>query len=344
MLHMNKASPFETYKTLREHLNESFLAHGRVATYLRRHTALLDRMVVQTARNCGISPDHCLVAVGGYGRAEMFPYSDLDLLVLLPEHHNAQTDARVSQFVTELWNFGLTVGSVVRTQTEMLKAATEDISIATSFLEARRIAGSKTLFEQTYAAFLQQINAKSFFRSKMLEMRQRHQRHADTPYALEPNLKESPGGMRDLQVFLWCVQVAGYGRTWRDLSNADLITETEAYYLAQCQHFLHDLRIRLHLLRGRHEDRLVFDVQTALAQNAGYKPSAGLTESEMLMKRYYLNAKNIVQLNAILLQAIADRLFDQELACLPVHAIDETFFAKGDSLDIIDNDVFKRSC
>ncbi len=342
MLHMNKASPFETYKTLREHLNESFLAHGRVATYLRRHTALLDRMVVQTARNCGISPDHCLVAVGGYGRAEMFPYSDLDLLVLLPEHHNAQTDARVSQFVTELWNFGLTVGSVVRTQTEMLKAATEDISIATSFLEARRIAGSKTLFEQTYAAFLQQLNAKSFFRSKMLEMRQRHQRHADTPYALEPNLKESPGGMRDLQVFLWCVQVAGYGRTWRDLSNADLITETEAYYLAQCQHFLHDLRIRLHLLRGRHEDRLVFDVQTALAQNAGYKPSAGLTESEMLMKRYYLNAKNIVQLNAILLQAIADRLFDQELACLPVHAIDETFFAKGDSLDIIDNDVFKK--
>lgn len=106
----------------------------------------------------------------------------------------------------------------------------------------------------------------------MLEMRQRHQKYGDTPYALEPNIKEGLGGLRDLQVFLWYAKAAGYGTSWKEMAQAGLITGTEAYHFTQCTHFLRELRIRLHLICGRHEDRLIFDVQTALAKTPATNP------------------------------------------------------------------------
>lgn len=329
----------ESFHNIRRMIADDFLAHGRVTTYLKRNTATIDRFVVEMASRAGLPDDHALIAVGGYGRAEMFPCSDIDLLILLPETHNAQSDTKVSGFVTELWSLGLTVGSVVRTKDEMISEAKADITVATAFLEARFLNGSQSLFDETYKAFFEILDPKTFFRSKMLEMRQRHQRFDDTPYALEPNIKESPGGLRDLQVFLWCAHCAGFGRNWKELAVSGLITETEAYHLSECQHFLRDLRIRLHLLRNRHEDRLIFDVQTALAENAGYKAIGALLPSESLMKRYYLNAKNTTQLQQILLSTISDRLFqtDHKPAVTP---IDDVFIVSADALDIVSEEAF----
>lgn len=339
---MQSTSLKESFDTVRETLAQTFMEHRRVGIYLKRHTALIDRMVKAVAQASQIPSSCALVAVGGYGRCEMFPYSDIDLLILLPDQPDEAVDRSIETFVGEVWNFGLTVGHSVRPRAEMIEEAKKDITISTAFLEARLIHGNEALFKTTYEQFLTNIDPRQFFVSKMLEMRQRHQRYADTPYALEPNIKESPGGLRDLQVFLWCAKVAGYGNGWRELARSGLITEQESYHLAECQHFLDNLRVRLHLLRRRHEDRLIFDVQTALAENAGFKRVADLRPSEALMKRYYINAKNTVQLNAILMQAIADRLFEDEELKNPCVAIDHVFYSQGNRLDIMDEDAFVR--
>lgn len=333
------ASPLHAIEIVRARIGEDFLLQGRVGDYLKRNSAAIDRFVLEKAREAVlIDLPVSIVAVGGYGRAEMFPYSDIDVLVLVHGYDDAVKES-AARFVTNLWELGLTVGSAVRTKPEMLAAAAEDISVATAFLEARLLAGDKALFEDTYAQFAATLDKRNFFRRKMLELRQRHQRYADTPYALEPNVKESPGGLRDLQVFLWCARCAGFGRTWRQLAKSGLITETEAYHLAECHHFLRDIRIRLHLLKNRHEDRLVFDVQTALAENAGYKATGSLRPSEALMKRYYLNAKNTMQLQQILLAAISEHIFEEKLPTQTT-AIEGVFVARGDALDITDVKAF----
>lgn len=216
--------------TERETLADAFLRDGRVATYLKHHTALLDRTLITYAESAGVPSTCAVIAVGGYGRGEMFPFSDIDVLVLLPENHTPATDASVERFVIELWNLRLTVGSVVRTPSEMLTAAQDDISVATAFLEARYLTGDKTLFETVYADFRKNLNAGLFYRRKLLEMQQRHQHYNDSAYALEPNLKESPGGLRDLQVFLWCTKAADWGESWRELAQNGIITETESYH------------------------------------------------------------------------------------------------------------------
>ena len=324
----------------RERLAANFLENGRVATYLRGHRALIDRAVKAIAQEAGVPESCALVAVGGYGRGEMFPYSDIDVLVLMPETHDTATDESVGRFVTNLWNLGLSVGSVVRTPSEMLSVAREDISVATAFLEARHLWGDRALFDSVYRDFRKELVTELFCRRKLLEMRQRHQHYNETPYALEPNLKESPGGLRDLQVFLWCTKAAGLGSTWRELAANGIITDTETYHLNECLHFLNALRIRLHLIAKRHEDRLIFDVQKALAQSAGYKGSAGLNDSEELMKRYYLNAKNVVQLNSILIQAVADKAFSERISLEKVTPIDNVFCARGLLLDIFSDEAF----
>ena len=329
------------YINLREKLAQNFSAHPQVGLYLRHHTAVIDKFVKDCAAFAKVPPTCAIAALGGYGRREMFPYSDIDVAVLTPEGLSQADQTAIAEFVTLLWSLGLTVGTNVRTKAETLKITASDITAATAFLEARWIYGNKALFKDTHDTFLQELDSRMFFRSKMLEMRQRHQKYGDTPYALEPNIKEGLGGLRDLQVFLWYAKAAGYGTSWKEMAQAGLITDTEAYHFTQCTHFLRELRIRLHLICGRHEDRLIFDVQTALAKNAGYKPKGSLLPSEALMKRFYLNAKNIVQLTQILVAAITEKLFRQAAPRF-VKSIDNVFIARGDILDIKSRDDFRK--
>ena len=245
------------YINLREKLAQNFSAHPQVGLYLRHHTAVIDKFVKDCAAFAKVPPTCAIAALGGYGRREMFPYSDIDVAVLTPEGLSQADQTAIAEFVTLLWSLGLTVGTNVRTKAETLKITASDITAATAFLEARWIYGNKALFKDTHDTFLQELDSRMFFRSKMLEMRQRHQKYGDTPYALEPNIKEGLGGLRDLQVFLWYAKAAGYGTSWKEMAQAGLITGTEAYHFTQCTHFLRELRIRLHLICGRHEDRLI---------------------------------------------------------------------------------------
>ena len=321
---------------------------------LARHT---DQMLQQLWRQADFGSDCSLVAVGGYGRGELFPHSDVDVLLLLPENadmaalgsQGLSLQQRLEGFISLCWDCGLEIGSSVRTITECLEEARRDITIQTSLLEARFVAGSR----KHSAALLDQLSAqmdpKAFFVAKTLEMRQRHTKYEDTPYSLEPNCKESPGGLRDLQVILWVARAAGLGRSWEELATNGLITRFEVRRIKANEALLSLIRIRLHLLAGRREDRLVFDQQSAVAESFGYapvldaqgRPKRGtMRVSEMLMRRYYWAAKAVAQLNDILLLNIEERLSPSNYPLRPINA---RFLDKGGQLEVASDDLYLNS-
>jgi len=285
-----------------------------------------------------------LVAVGGYGRGELFPYSDIDVLILLQERPNAEMQRKLEALIQLLWNLGLDIGHSIRTIDECLSEAAADISVQTCLLEARLIAGNRNLLKRLQKQYDIAMNAPAFFQAKTLEMRQRHLKYEDTPYSLEPNCKESPGGLRDLQVILWVAKAAGLGNSWRELATHGLITPSEAAQLKHEENVFKDIRIRLHIYTGRREDRLVFDVQMPVAKTFHFMK--GQTEldarraSEFLMQRYYLAARAVTQLNAILLQNMEAQLFPQPYQ--PIR-INERFNEVNSLLDIAEEDTFVKT-
>ena len=327
----------------RQRLASLWEANHDPQAYLRAHTAVLDQAIrSMIALHALPSADIAIIAVGGYGRAELFPFSDIDLLVLTTDacSENTETQEKISAFVTELWELRLTVGASVRSVSSFLSEAANDVSIATTYLESRCLWGNTTLYTQSRQRFMETLDARRFFRDKMLELARRHQKFEDTPYSLEPNLKESPGGLRDLQVFLWCAQAADVAESVTDMKTAGLITEREMHTLMACARHLETLRISLHLITKRAENRLLFDVQEELAKSLGYTETQQLRSSEALMKRYYLNAKAVVQMSVIQLQAIADRLFGSYDNVTPV-PLERAFVARGDEMDIVNDEVFE---
>jgi [protein-PII] uridylyltransferase len=184
------------------------------------------------------------------------------------------------------------------------------------------------------------MDPRAFLVAKTLEMRQRHTKFADTPYALEPNCKESPGGLRDLQMLVWVARAAGLGRSWNELQAGGLLTAFEAKQLQRNEGVLKLIRARLHLIAGRREDRLVFDLQTAVAESFGYTAPRGVRVSEMLMRRYYWAAKAVTQLHRILLLNIEERILGSQDA--PMRPIDEHFLDRGGMLEVATDDLYRR--
>ncbi len=219
----------------------------------------------------GAPLDAALVAVGGYGRGQLFPHSDVDVLILLPSALDAAGTAFVESFLGTLWDIGLEIGHSVRTIAECEAEMAADITIKTSLLEHRWVAGSRSLHRAFGRAFAAALDVPLFYEAKTLEQQQRHLKYHDTAYNLEPNVKESPGGLRDLQTVLWIARAAGLGRTWRELAQAGLITRQEARTVSRQEGLIGALRVRLHYLSGRREDRLVFDLQNALARELGLR-------------------------------------------------------------------------
>jgi [protein-PII] uridylyltransferase len=284
-----------------------------------------------------------LVAVGGFGRGELFPYSDVDVLVLLPDGP-ALGDAEraaVAAFITDCWDIGLEIGSAVRTVAECLGESARDVTVQTALMESRLVCGDTRTFTHFKIASRAAMDAKAFLRAKRLEMRQRHVKYEGTPYSLEPNCKESPGGLRDLQVVIWVARAAGLGRTWAELAAKGLITPFEVRQLQRNEGLLRLIRARLHLVAGRREDRLVFDLQTAVAVSFGLKPQRGQRNSEALMHRYYWAAKAVTQLNQILMQNIEERVLGSEHA--PMRQINARFLDRGGQLEVVDDELYQRS-
>ena len=307
-----------------------------------------------------------LVAVGGYGRGELFPYSDVDVLLLLPDDAAPETDAllksQIETFITACWDAGLEIGSSVRTLAECLAEAAVDVTIQTSLLESRHIAGDAKLVARFTKAFTAALDPAAFFTAKTLEMRQRHTKFEDTPYALEPNCKESPGGLRDLQIILWVAKAAGLGKSWDALERTGLATALEVKQIKLNEALLSLVRARLHIAAQRREDRLVFDMQHTVAASFGFTtattlspnglsakaPAAGDSygqrkASEKLMRGYYWAAKAVVQLNQILLLNIAERIEQrtnpQTHTPQPINA---RFSNKAGMIEVASDDLYQR--
>jgi [protein-PII] uridylyltransferase len=313
---------------------------------LSKHT---DETLTLLWENAFFAEHTCLIAVGGYGRGELYPHSDLDVLLLLPEHTRLDQDpafkAKVENFISDCWDSGLEIGSSVRTTEECLEESAKDVTVQTSLLEARLLIGSKPAFLLLQEKLAFNMDAYAFFVAKTLEQRQRHNKYDDTPYSLEPNCKESPGGLRDLQVVLWVAQAAGLGKTWDELAKNGLATAFELRQLKSNLAQLSLIRARLHLIAGRREDRLVFDLQTSLAESFGYRSKAEdgsklqRRPSEELMRLYYWSAKAVSQLNQILLLNIEERL---NPSIWPMPAINEHFFDKAGMLEVATDDLYLR--
>ena len=217
------------------------------------------------------------------------------------------------------------------------------MTVQTSVLEARWLAGSKANFLSLQARLEKAMDPKAFFVAKSLELRQRHNKFEDTPYALEPNCKESPGGLRDLQVVLWVARAAGLGKSWEELARNGLATAFEVRQIKANEALLSLIRARLHMLADRREDRLVFDLQTVVAESFGYASVApdgsrlARRASESLMRRYYWAAKAVTQLNQILLLNIEERLNPNTQPLRPINA---RFFEKAGRIEVASDELY----
>jgi [protein-PII] uridylyltransferase len=304
---------------------------------------LVDGVLREIWRALAMPDALALAAVGGYGRGKLYPCSDVDLLILLPDEAHTAADSittpQLEKLVGLLWDIGLDIGHSVRSIKQCLDEAERDITVKTSLLEARYLAGARLLYDKFEQSYNTALEPAVFFRAKRLEQAERYAKFSDTPYNLEPNCKESPGGGRDLQVIQWVARAAGIGDDWKSLAKAGLITTSEVRQFETADQLLRDVRIELHLLTGRREDRLLFDHQERLAAAMGIRPTTARRASEVLMQSYYQNAKLVTQLNSLVMQVLSDRLLPAYEG--PPIVIDAHFQMVREQLDVRDEDVFQ---
>ncbi len=319
-------------------LRQAFFAKASAGELLRRQSALIDRQLKQVWKSHAMPSKTALLAVGGYGRSQLFPHSDIDLLFLLPAAADARLQHQLETLVSMLWDIGLEVGHSVRTIEECAELAEQDITVQTNLLEARLLTGDRGLFHRFTKRMHDALDPAAFLQAKRLEQQQRHTRFQETN--LEPNVKESAGGLRDLQTILWIARAAGIGKSWRELARRGLLTPEETRGIQRHELFLQTLRVRLHYLAGRREDRLLFDHQSALARQFKLSDRPDRLASEQLMQRYYRSAKAVSQLNTILLQNLSARILPKRN--WEYHPITPRFGSRGELLEARDEQLFER--
>lgn len=282
-----------------------------------------------------------LLSVGGYGRGELHPYSDIDLLILLKNTVSETPPESLSQFLTELWDIGLEIGHSVRTINECRQLAEQDITIATNLLETRLLAGEDSLFLalQQLTVTYKTWDEKQFFQNKLAEQKQRHLKYNDTANNLEPNLKESPGGLRDLHVISWIAQQHFSVSNIQGLHEKGFIATNEYEILERAQHFLWRVRFVLHMLADRKQEKLMIDYQREIAIKLGYQDDENRLAVEHFMKAYYLCARRVEQMNELLVQLFEENII---LAEQPrnITTINRRFQIHNGYLETINSGIF----
>lgn len=283
-----------------------------------------------------------LVAVGGYGRAELHPHSDIDLLLLIEDRASSGADEAIGSFLTLLWDIGLEVGHSVRTLDDCAVEAEKDVTVVTTLMEARLLAGPGDLFAELPAriAVDRVWSSADFYRAKVDEQIARHHRYHDTAYNLEPNVKGSPGGLRDIQTISWIARRHLGATRLEELVDHGFLTEGQLRILVAGRSFLWRVRFGLHLLTGRREDRLLFDHQIKLALMLGYEDASFTLAVEQLMQRYYRTVMELSRLNEMLLQLFEESiLLDRNSPATP---LGHHFQSRNGYLEAIDENVFQR--
>jgi [protein-PII] uridylyltransferase len=300
-------------------LESDYFQHKNPRKLLANHCQLIDKTLKTIWLEANIHAGCSLIAVGGYGRGELFPYSDIDLLILLPNQLDEKLNSQIESLIGFLWDVGLNVGHSVRTLDECLAEAANDVTVQTNLLETRLLAGDKIQFSKFSHAIQAVMQPDLFFKAKFREQDNRHAKFNDTAYNLEPNIKESPGGLRDLHMILWLAQSQEFGHNWADLAKNNILTLSELGQIKRHEKNLQTLRIRLHYLAKRREDRLVFDFQNELADNLGYVTTLRKRASEQLMQSYFTSARYISLINEIILKTLEFTLTKNKSIITPVN-------------------------
>jgi len=312
-------------------VKNEFQQKPNISKLFRQHCALIDGLLIDLWSKLEANSECCLIAVGGYGRGELYPHSDIDLLLLTPDQPKIHStlNQEIEQLIGLMWDIGLNVGHSVRSLQECVLEAEKDVTVQTNLLESRLLAGDKDVYQRFITRTRRLSAPLEFFEAKLKEQQKRHAKFNDTAYNLEPNIKESPGGLRDLHMVSWLahsLNLQEHGNKnhpssiWKLLTESSLISAADAKHIRQHERKLQNLRIRLHYLSGRREDRLLFDFQNELAAELGYHNTSRKRASEQLMQSYYRSAKNIELMNEILLKEIKQKLTPNTAEAIGINA------------------------
>lgn len=334
----------EQLKNINDTLKADFSQGVAINRLVARRAAMLDQLLIRAWHKSfpADETDIALVAVGGYGRGELHPASDIDLMILTTSAENTSSHAEnIEQFLLLLWDMGLEVGHSVRTLKDCVEQSEADITVATNLMEARQLTGPETLFNQLKEAVSPQHiwPDHEFFRAKLEEQTARHRRFHDTAYNLEPNIKENPGGLRDLQVIGWVAKRHFGAESLHELVKHKFLTEGEYNELVEAQNFLWKIRFGLHVLTNRREDRLLIDHQRTLAEQFGYHDQEHKLAVEQFMKDYYRTVMGLSRLNEMLLQLFEEEILYANVSSKPVE-INERFQQRHGILEAKHKDVF----
>jgi len=332
----------ESLKQGQIYLQQQFENGADIVELVHQRAYFVDEVIGQLwSQHIPKESPMALLAVGGYGRGELHPYSDIDLLVLLDTSISDQPPESLSQFLTQLWDIGLEIGHSVRTIAECRQQAEQDITIATNLLETRFICGEDSLFFglQQLTVTNKTWDEKQFYQNKLAEQKQRHLKYNDTANNLEPNLKESPGGLRDLQVISWIAQQHFGVTDLKGLYDKGFLESNEYDILDQAQRFLWRVRFVLHMLAGRKQEKLMIDFQREIAVQLGYQDDDKRLAVEHFMKAYYLCARHVEQMNELLAQLFEENII---LAEQPKHItpINRRFQVHNGYLETLNSGIF----
>lgn len=325
-----------------EYLTHQFEQSVDVVLLVHQRSHFVDQVLQELWKNnIQSNTPVSLLAVGGYGRSELHPYSDIDLLLILDESISDNPPSSLSDFLTQLWDIGLEIGHSVRTIEECRQQAESDITIATNLLETRLLCGDNSLFTA-----LQQLTTNNktwdtqrFYLKKKQEQKQRHLKYNDTANNLEPNIKESPGGLRDLQVISWVAQQHFGVQNLQGLKQKGFLSNSEYNALESAQQFLWRIRFALHIRAKRKEEKLMIDHQRELAIQLGYTNTESRLAVEVFMKDYYLCARSVGQMNDLLLQLFEEQIILADEPC-QIDPVNNRFQIRNGYLETINAEVF----
>jgi [protein-PII] uridylyltransferase len=345
LIDIENGDPIDVFRNAltaaREHFNSRFLEGEDVHHLVNEQSQFADVILRHAWQRFEWDKDISLVAVGGYGRGELHPHSDIDLLILMRRNKPEKYRASIEKFLTFLWDIQLKIGHSTRSLRQCVDEARGDLTVATNLMETRLLCGDAKLLEKLLVKTGPRKiwSSAAFYSGKINEQKERHRKHADTEYNLEPNIKEAPGGLRDIQVINWTAKRHFEVNRRSHLVSKGFLSEEEYATLRRDEEFLWKVRYGLHLIAERPEERMLFDYQRKLAVMFGYSDSDGRLGVEKFMQHYYQVVMSIRELNDVLLQYLDESIYRKNKTKV-VTKINERFLIRDNYLDTSASDVF----
>lgn len=334
------SSLHQQYISEKKQLITRYQQQRRIRDFFTQHNCILKNTLTRLWQVLLSSEPMCLLAIGGFGRQEVYPYSDLDIGIVAVQPLNDSQHEKVAQFLQILWDIGMQPAAQIGGIDELCVAATEDLSTDTALLEAQFICGQNHLAESLSKRLFLQRDLAHFIEGKILERNHRHAKAQGSGSLLEPNIKTDPGSLRDIHTLLWLSKAQGLPSHFSTLVKQNILTRAEARLLLRSHHILASIRIDLHLIARRPQERLLFDFQKQVAEKQGFNDDNGTQKSEKLMRRFYRAGQLVKQLDGILLPMLRERVY------MPfprrIYPLDEHYYQVGNLIAAKDTQCFTQ--